>query len=129
MKKEELLKIFKLKDMYENDKNNIPFSYHFSNLFLYRDSAIIYYIYEKEIVIHITIEKYGDNSKSINLPFYINEDDDMFLLKNKYFKNEMFPHLNFDKNIETDLEFLSGMIYNIFIPQHNFKLSVIEINY
>lgn len=128
MTKEELLKIFNLDELYENDTDKIPFIYHYSNLFLNDEVNIIFYFYKEEINLAITWETLIEAKKTIYLTFKI-EDNNVYLIKDIHHKNEIFPHLTLDKNIEIDLDFLSGMIYNFFIPKYKLKFNFCENDY
>lgn len=128
MKTEELLKIFRLYEMYENDKDKIPFIYHFSNIYSSSDTYIIFYFYQEEISLSITTSAFINSEQSINLTFKI-ENNNINLIKDMYHKNEIFPHLTFEKNLIIDLEFLSGMIYNFFIPKYKLNFDFYKNNY
>jgi len=107
MKKEEFLKIFKMKELYDKEVKHIPFAYQFVDSMLSSGTSIIYYFYDKEIAISLSSQEFSINKedKKLCLIFEL-ENEELKLIKNKRdFKNEIFPHLNFEDTLDADLEF------------------------
>ena len=131
MKKEDLLKIFKIEELYNGKKDKMPFLYHFTDNMNINGTNILYYFYEDEIKISLITQDFSTNNeeKKLHLKFQVNNDN-LTLIKNENdFKNEFFPHLIFEDTLEADLEFVSGVICNVFIPKHNLKWEYSKINY
>lgn len=131
MSKEELLKIFKMEELYNRKKVQKPFLYHFVDSLLCSGSSIIYYFYNEEIIISLKTKEFSKENKEqeLFLTFKIN-DKNLLLSKNSQdFKNELFPFLDFKTTLEADLEFISGIVNNILIPKYNLKWNFSIIDY
>lgn len=131
MKKEEFLKIFKMKELYDKEVKHIPFTYQFVDSMLSSGTSIIYYFYDKEISISLSSKEFSINKedKKLYLVFKL-ENEELKLIKNKRdFKNEIFPHLNFEDTLDADLEFIAEIINDILIPKHNLKWNFSTIDY
>lgn len=121
MKKEEFLKIFNLYKIYEsNTRKDIPFSLRFRDYTLANEVTVAFHFNLNNISISI----FMPDLKNIFLDFDIDENDNIIFIRNQNYKNEVFPHLTFEKNLKIDLEFLAGIIYKVLIPKYNLKYIV-----
>ncbi len=95
----------KTEELYNKEIGNIPFAYQFIDAMLSSGNSVIYYFYEKEIVISLTTKEFSFNKEEKKLNLIFNGDcDELKLIKNKRdFKNKIFPYLTFEDTLDADL--------------------------
>lgn len=130
MKKDEFLNLFRLTTLYNKKREKEPFKFNLNNNIENTGNCIDFSFYENKIILSICSNHFLSNeaSKTIFLKFLL-KDNELVLVKDESFKNEIFEHLKFNNNMYTDLSFLSDIIYNTLIPRYDLKWNYCEMRY
>ncbi|NCP98230.1 hypothetical protein GW796_00605 [archaeon] len=118
MTKQEFLQLFELEGIYNKYQNKIPFCFSLHDRLVGTDSAI-YFSFKDNNTIKIHMECVEFNVKIQHLEISIILDDNKIgLNKKELFKNEIFPFLTFDSNLEAALKFIADFLNKILKPKY-----------
>lgn len=118
MTKQEFLKLFELEEIYNKYQNKIPFCFSLHDRLIGTDSAI-YFSFRNNNMIKIHIECVEFNTEVQHLEFtLILNNEGLEFKQNEIFKNEVFPFLTFDTNLEAALKFIADFINKILKPKY-----------
>lgn len=118
MTKQEFITLFELEEIYNKYKDKIPFCFSLHDRLIGTDSAI-YFSFRKDNMIKIHIECVEFNTEIQNLEIsLVFNDKEIEFKKSEIFKNEIFPFLTFDTNLEASLKFIANFINKILKPKY-----------
>lgn len=118
MTKQEFLKLFELEEIYNKYQNKIPFCFSLHDRLIGTDSAIYFsFIDGNTTKIHIECVEFNTEVQHLELSLVLNEKEIEFK-KNEIFKNEFFPFLTFDTNLDAALKFIADFINKTLIPKY-----------
>ena len=117
MTKKEFLKLFKVEDIYKNNK--VPFGLSGMDYLTGTDNAY-YFIFDNSEKYKVIIESldFSETIQKIELNFII-QNDTLLLDVKEQNTNELFKFLDFDNKLKGSLEFLAGYLNNILVPSHH----------
>lgn len=118
MTKQEFLKLFELEEIYNKYQHKIPFCFSLHDRLIGTDSAI-YFSFRNDnmIKIHIECVEFNTEVQHLEVSLILN-DKEVELTPNEIFKNEAFPFLTFDTNLELSLKFIADFINKILKPKY-----------
>jgi hypothetical protein len=118
MTKEEFLKLFELEEIYQEYKNTTPFSFGLHDN-LIGTNNFIFFGFEDKNKIKFSIEsvEFSEKIQELEIHFMINNNK-IEINTNEIFKNEIFPFLTFDTNLDASLKFIADFINKILKPKY-----------
>lgn len=118
MTEQEFITLFELEEIYGKYKNKIPFCFSLHDRLTGLNSAI-YFSFKKNHIIKIHVECIEFNTEVQHIELFLNLKNGKIELKeDAVFKNEIFPFLNFNTNLDSSLQFLANFINKILIPKY-----------
>lgn len=118
MTKQEFITLFDLEEIYRKYQKKIPFCFSLHDRLTGSDSAI-YFSFKKNDIIKIHVECIEFNTEIQHLELLLILKNGKFELEeDAIFKNEIFPFLTFDTNLDASLQFLANFINKILIPKY-----------
>lgn len=117
MTKEEFLILFELEEIYNKYKDRVSFSFGlFDNLTGTKNE--IYYVFnENNIKLICFCTEFNEKPQEFEINLNLNEEN-IETNQNKTFKNEIFPFLTFETNLDSSLKFIADFINKILKPKH-----------
>lgn len=125
MTKQEFLKLFELEDIYQKYEKHIPFSFGYHDILTNTPNKIHFSFLSQDkikLILDSTELSINPQRLEINLVLEVNE---VYINKEKEFKNEIFPFLTFDTNFEAALKFIADFMNNILIPKYELKGNIL----
>lgn len=118
MTKQEFLILFELEEIYRKYQNKIPFCFSLHDRLTGTDTAI-YFSFKKDHIIKIHVECIDFNTETQHLElFLILKDGKIELKDDTIVKNEIFPFLTFNTNLDASLQFIANFINKILMPKY-----------
>lgn len=110
MNKQEFLQLFELEDIYSKYQFNIPFSFGLHDYLTGTDTFIFFGFHSiNEIKFCIEFSEFSKNRQELEVHFLLDKNI-ISINQNQVFKNEIFPFLTFDTNLDVTLKFLAGIL-------------------
>ena len=124
MTKQEFIRLFELEEIYRKYQNNIPFCFSLHDRLTGTDTAI-YFSFKKNDIIKIHVEFIEFNTEIQHLELLLILKNGKFELEeDAIFKNEIFPFLTFDTNLESSLKFIADFNNKFLKPKYRLMGSV-----
>lgn len=124
MTEQEFITLFELEEIYKKYKEKIPFCFSLHDRLTGTDSAI-YFSFKKDNIIKIHVECVEFNTKTQHVELVLLLKNGKIELKeDAIFKNEIFPFLTFNTNLDASLQFIANFINKILIPKYQLMGSV-----
>ncbi len=118
MTKQEFITLFELEEIYNKYKEKIPFSFGLHDYLTGTDTFIFFGFHsQNEIKFCIESNDFSKNSQKLEIHFLLDKNI-ISINQNQVFKNEIFPFLTFDTNLDATLKFLADFINNILKPKY-----------
>ena len=118
MTKQEFITLFELEKIYNKYKDKIPFCFSLHDRLIGTESSI-YFSFRKDnmIKIHIECVEFNTEAQHLEIHLVLNEEN-IQINKDEILKNEIFPFLIFDTNLEASLKFIANFINTILKPKY-----------
>ena len=117
MTKEEFIKLFELEKIYEKCQDKVSFSFCLFDNLTGSNNEIYYVFDDKNIKLVCLCSEF--NEKMQNLEIHLVLKNGKIELNGKaVFKNEIFPFLTFDTNLEASLKFIADFFNKILKPKY-----------
>lgn len=125
MTKQEFITLFELDKIYKEYQFNIPFGLGLFDHLTGTENAIYFIFNENKIKIVIECDELNQEQKLQRLEIHlVLNEENIQINKDEVFKNEIFPFLTFDTNLESSLKFIADFNNKILKPKYRLMGSV-----
>lgn len=119
MNKEEFIKLFELEEIYNKYQSKNSFGFGLFNNLTGTENAIFYIFSENKIKVVIECDELNQKQKLQRLEVHlVLNEENIQINKDEVFKNEIFPFLTFDTNLEASLKFIADFNNKILKPKY-----------
>lgn len=125
MTQQEFITLFELDKIYNKYSSRIPFCFGLHDNLIGTKNAIFFIFTENKVKIVIECDELNEENKKQRLEVHlILNEANVEINKDEIFKNEIFPFLTFDTNLEASLKFIANFINTILKPKYQLMGSV-----
>ena len=117
MTKQEFLKSFELDEIYTKYQNKENFGVGWFDNLTGSENIIIYNINQNKFKLTIQCTEFNKEIQQLELHLILMENN-IELNKNEQIKNEIFPFLTFNTNLDSSLKFLADFLNKILKPKY-----------
>ena len=117
MTKQEFLKLFEFDEIYTKYQNKENFGVGWFDNLTGSENIIIYNINQNKLKLTIQYTEFNKEIQQLELHLILMENN-IELNKNEQIKNEIFPFLTFNTNLDSSLKFLADFLNKILKPKY-----------
>lgn len=117
MTKQEFLKLFEFDEIYTKYQNKENFGFGLFDNLTGSENIIIYNINQNKLKLTIQYTEFNKEIQQLELHLILMENN-IELNKNEQIKNEIFPFLTFNTNLDSSLKFLADFLNKILKPKY-----------
>lgn len=118
MTKQDFLKLFELDEIYNKYQNKIPFCFGLHDNLIGTENAIFYVFNDDKLKLTVECLEFSHEIQQLELHLILNEAE-IKINENEILKNEIFPFLTFDSNLDVSLKFIADFINKILKPKYH----------
>lgn len=117
MNKQEFLHLFELEDIYLKHQTEKSFGFGLFDHLTGSKNMIVYNFHENKFKLNVESDEFSENIQELEIHLIIEDNNQLNLNPDEILKNEIFPFLTFDTNLESALKFIANFINKILKPK------------